>query len=173
MFNSTNHCTGSRAIQPLKPLTSMLGIIGTNISTVEKQIVISASPETIFSIYEDANNWKQWDPDTKASSLDNGLTLGSKGSLTPAKGRTVPIEIISIEKNRHFTATSKTLLFRMDFDHELEIVAGGTKVVHRVTFAGLLKPFLTRVVRPQVEKGLPVTLQRLKSLAETKQADNT
>jgi Polyketide cyclase / dehydrase and lipid transport len=139
---------------------------------VEKQIVISASPETIFHIYQDVDNWNKWDPDTKFSILINGLTLGSKGRLTPAKGNTVPIEVSSIQENRHFTVVSKTALFRMDFDHELEPVVGGTRVVHRVKFAGLLKPILTRILGPQIDKGLPVTLQRLKALAEATQAGN-
>jgi hypothetical protein len=133
---------------------------------VEKQIVIAASAETIFRIYQDIDNWHQWDPDTKSSTLNNGLTLGAKGSLTPTKGNTVPMEVTSLKENQHFTVTSKTILFRMDFDHELLPVEGGTKVIHRVKFAGLLKPLLTRMLAPQINKGLPVTLERLKRQAE-------
>jgi Polyketide cyclase / dehydrase and lipid transport len=139
---------------------------------VEKQVVIAAAPETIFGIYQDVENWKGWDPDTKASSLKKGLTLGSKGSLTPTKGNTVPMEVTAIQLNRNFTVTSKTFLYRMDFDHELEVVEGGTRVVHRVTFAGLLKPLLIRMLAPLVDKGLPITLQRLKAQAEGVQAAN-
>ena len=139
-------------------------------NVVEKQVVVSASLETIFRIYQDVDHWNQWDPDTKSSTLNQGLTLGSKGSLTPTKGSTVPMEVTSIQVNRHFTVTSKTALYRMDFEHELEAVEGGTRVVHRVTFAGLLKPILTRMIAPQVDKGLPITLQRLKMQAEEAQA---
>jgi hypothetical protein len=140
------------------------------VSIVEKAIVISASPETIFSIYRDVENWSRWDPDTKSSTLSNGLNLGSKGALTPAKGRTVPMEVTSVRENARFTVTSKTLLFRMDFDHELEPSAAGTRVIHRVRMGGLLKPILTRMLAPQIEKGLPVTLQRLKAQAEASEA---
>ena len=142
-------------------------------SVVEKQVVISATPETMFRIYQDVENWKRWDPDTKASTLSNGLTLGSKGMLTPAKGNTVPMEVTAVQANRYFTVTSKTILFRMDFDHELERTDGGTRVVHRVRMAGLLKPLLTRMLGPQVERGLPTTLQRLKAQAEAAEAGNT
>ena len=141
-------------------------------SVVEKQVVISATPETIFRIYQDVENWKRWDPDTKGSTLSNGLALGSKGTLTPAKGNTVPMEVTAVQENRHFTVTSKTLLFRLDFDHELEPTDGGTRVVHRVRIAGLLKPVLTRMLGPQIERGLPATLQRLKARAEATEADS-
>ncbi len=133
---------------------------------IEQQIMVSAPPEIIFRIYEDVNNWNVWDPDTKASKLDNILSLGSKGTLTPPRGNTVPMEVTAVEKNRYFTVTSKTALFRMDFDHELTPTDAGTKVVHRVTFSGLLKPLLIMLLGPKIDKGLPVTLQNLKALAE-------
>lgn len=139
-------------------------------TVVEKSIVTSAPPETIFRIYRDVERWNQWDPDTRASSLVDGLTLGSKGSLTPAKGNTVPMEVTSVTENRNFTVTSQTALFRMDFDHELEPVANGTRIIHRVKFSGLLKPLLTVIIGRQVEKGLPITLKNLKSHAEGVQA---
>ena len=141
-------------------------------AVVEKHVVISATPETIFRIYRDVENWNQWDPDTKASTLNNGLALGSKGTLTPTKGNTVPLEVTSVQEGKHFTVTSQTLLFRMDFDHELEATDGGTKVVHRVKLAGLLKPLLTRMLAPQIDRGLPVTLQHLKARAEASETGN-
>lgn len=137
--------------------------------TIEKHIVISAKPETIFRIYRDVENWSQWDPDTKSSSLDKGLELGSKGTLKPAKGFPVPMEVTSIQDNRHFTATSKTALFRMDFDHLLEPVENSTRVIHRVRITGLLKPLLALMLAPRIDKGLPVTLQHLKAQAEALQ----
>jgi uncharacterized protein YndB with AHSA1/START domain len=137
---------------------------------IEKQIVVMATPKTIFRIYEDVENWKSWDPDTKASSLSNGLALGSKGSLTPAKGNRIPMEITSVERDHHFTVTSETAFFRLDFEHELTFANPGTRVVHRVKFSGLLKPFLKIVLGARIDKGLPITLQRLKVLAEAAQA---
>jgi Polyketide cyclase / dehydrase and lipid transport len=135
-------------------------------STIEKSIVARAKPETIFAIYKDVANWNTWDPDTKACQVSNGLTLGSVGSLTPAKGNTVPLEITAVAENRHFTATSKTALFCMTFEHILEPVESGTRIIHRVTFAGFLRPLLVMIVGRQVEKGLPITLQNLKKMAE-------
>lgn len=134
---------------------------------IEKSIITSASPATIFRIYQDVEHWNKWDPDTKSSHLANGLTLGSKGRLTPTKGSTVPMEVTAVIKDQSFTVTSKTVLFRMDFDHELIPVSEGTRIVHRVTFSGFLKPILSMIVGAQVDKGLPITLQNLKNLAES------
>lgn len=133
---------------------------------IEKSIVTTAPAESVFLIYRDVENWNLWDPDTKCATLSGGLVLGSKGSLTPAKGSTIPMQVTSLVEGKSFTVTSRTALFRMDFDHELEPVSGGTRITHRVTFAGLLKPLLKVIVGKQVEKGLPVTLKNLKDRAE-------
>ena len=139
---------------------------------IEKQIHTTAPAAVIFKIYEDVANWHRWDPDTKAAQLNPGLALGATGSLTPSKGKTVPMEITAFALNRRFTATSKTLLFRLDFEHELTPTENGILILHRVTFSGLLKPLLSRLLGPQIEKGLPVTLQQLKALAEVAHTNN-
>lgn len=139
---------------------------GNSMAVVEKSIVTSVTPETVFRIYRDVEHWNEWDPDTKASNLAGGLTLGAKGSLAPAKGNTLPMEVTLVVENKNFTVTSKTALFRMDFDHELEPVANGTRITHRIKFSGLLKPLLKIIVGKQAEKGLPITLEKLKNLAE-------
>jgi hypothetical protein len=54
----------------------------------------------------------------------------------------------------------------MLFEHELVASTGGTEVVHRVTFSGLLSWVLGPMLSKQLNAGLPVTLRNLKALAE-------
>ena len=133
---------------------------------IEKQIVVRAAPETIFRIYEDVENWNTWDPDTRAARLDRGLALGSKGYLSPSKGHSIPISVTACKANHHFRVTSKTRLFRIDFDHELTPTVSGTRVVHRVSVGGLMKPVLALMLVPRIDEGLPETLRTLKTRAE-------
>lgn len=135
---------------------------------VEHTILVDASPEQLFAIYSDVANWHRWDPDTKAAHIDGPFQTGVRGSLTPTKGNTVPMVLTSVVPNRSFTAESRIPLFRMLFEHELLPTEGATKVVHRVTFSGALAFLLGRVIGSQVNKGLPVTLAKLKALAEAK-----
>lgn len=134
---------------------------------VEHSIHTTAKPETVFAIYEKVEQWSTWDPDTKAATLINGLSLGSKGTLTPTKGRAVPMEVTAVTPNRSFRVSCVIPLFRMDFDHELKPVGQETEITHRVQFSGALAFLLGRVVGKQVSQGLPITLQALKTLAET------
>ena len=137
---------------------------------VEHRITISASPDAIFRIYTDVKSWHTWDPDTKQASLEGPFVVGSKGKLTPTKGKTVPMVLTQVEPSRCFTVESKIPLFRMLFEHELVPLTGATEVVHRVTFSGLLSLVLGRMLARQLNTGLPLTLRKLKALAETRGA---
>ncbi len=134
---------------------------------VEHRIAIAASPETVFRIYEDVQNWHTWDPDTKQAVLDGPFRVGSRGRITPPKGMSVPMLLTQVVPGRCFTVESKIPLFRMVFEHELVPVPGATEVVHRVTFSGLLSFVLGPMLSKQLNAGLPVTLRKLKTRAES------
>ena len=75
--------------------------------------------------------------------------------------------LTKIEPGSCFTVESKIPLFRMVFEHQLIPQGAGVKVVHRVTFSGLLTALLGRMLVRQLNQGLPVTLANLKRLAES------
>lgn len=133
---------------------------------IEHRIVIAASPEVIFRIYEDVQNWHTWDPDTKQAFLEGPFRAGSRGRITPPKGMTVPMLLTQVEPGKCFTVESKIPLFRMLFEHELVSQEGATEVIHKVTFSGLLSFVLGPMLSRQLNSGLPVTLGKLKVLAE-------
>jgi hypothetical protein len=54
----------------------------------------------------------------------------------------------------------------MVFEHVLTPTGQGTEVVHRVTFSGPLSIILGPMLSRRLNAGLPVTLARLKTLAE-------
>jgi hypothetical protein len=57
-------------------------------------------------------------------------------------------------------------LFRIVFEHVLRRADYGTEVIHRVTLSGPLSWVLGRMLTKQLNRGLPVTLDNLKQLAE-------
>lgn len=142
-------------------------------TVIEHRVAVSAAPRTIYAIYADVANWHRWDPDTRAASLDGPFAVGSRGRLTPAKGNTVPLVVTHADPVGGFTVESRIpLLLRMVFEHEL--VARGeaaTEVVHRVTLSGPLAWLIGASMKRQLDAGLPVTLARLKRMAETGSPD--
>jgi len=70
---------------------------------------------------------------------------------------------------RGFTVESRIpLLLRMVFEHELKPLGPTqTEVTHRVTLSGPLSWLIGPALKRQLDAGLPVTLARLRNLAET------
>jgi hypothetical protein len=137
---------------------------------VEHRVSVAAPASRIFSIYRDVERWSEWDPDTKSATLNGPFEVGSRGNLTPTRGNTVPMVLTEVKPDKCFTVESKIPLFRMVFEHELTPEGRGTEVIHRVTFSGLLSLVLGPMLSRQLNAGLPVTLGRLKALAEAKSA---
>lgn len=133
---------------------------------IEHSILVQAPAERVFRIYEDVSAWHTWDPDTKRASLDGPFAVGTRGSLTPAKGNTVPMLVTQVVPDACFTVECRIPLFRMVFDHELVAQGSALKVIHRVTFFGLLSFLLGRMLIRQLDRGLPITLASLKRRAE-------
>ncbi len=140
---------------------------------VEHHITVFTPPGPIVQIYADVAHWHRWDPDTKAATLNGAFAVGTRGTLTPTKGNTVPMVLTFVDPEKGFTAESRIpLLMRMVFEHEL--IAQGdwqTEVVHRVTLSGPLSWLIGPALKRQLDAGLPVTLARLKRLAETGSPD--
>ena len=137
---------------------------------VEHRTTVNAPPDVIFRIYEDVGNWHTWDPDTKQATLDGPFRVGSRGTLTPTRGRTVPMLLTEVVPAARFTAESRIPLFLMGFEHELKPVGVATEVTHRVTLSGAVRLVIGRMLVGQMNAGLPVTLARLKALAEARHA---
>ena len=135
-------------------------------ATDSRAIIIDAPPSVIFAIYRDIENWKSWDEDVKKVVLSDGLKVGSQGEIMPTKGPTAKVKIISVGENRNFTVQSKSLLFCVNFEHELIELEGKTKVIHRAVFSGLLKRLFSKIIGEPLKLSLPDTLQNIKKLAE-------
>ena len=144
-------------------------------TTIEHRALIATSPAAIHAIYADVANWHSWDPDTRAATLNGPFAAGSRGTLKPGKGNTVPMMVRFADPERGFTVESRIpLLLRMVFEHELTARGPSqTEVVHRVTLTGPLSWLIGPSLKRQLDAGLPVTLARLRRLAETGSPDAT
>jgi hypothetical protein len=133
---------------------------------IEHRIVVQAPASVIYGIYKDVAQWNTWDPDTKASSLDGPFEAGTQGTLAPSKGRPIRITLTDVRENQSFTVVGGVPGFHMCFEHELKAHAQGTEVIHRVSFSGVFAFLFKRLLSPQINAGLPITLKRLKAHAQ-------
>lgn len=133
---------------------------------IEERIHVLAPAARVYAIWADVPGWPRWDPDTRQASLDGPLAAGAKGRLKPRKGFAVPMRVVDAVAGERFTVECPVLGNVMRFEHILRPLPCGVEVLHRVSFHGWLGGWLARTVGRDVRAGLPVTLQRLKALAE-------
>lgn len=133
---------------------------------IEAKILIDASARAVYEVWADVPHWPQWDPDTREARLEGAFVVGSHGRLRPRKGLTVSMFLVEAVPNQRFTMECPVLGNIMRFEHELVPASGGVEVIHRVQFRGWLSGLLLRTVGRDVRKGLPVTLQNLKTHVE-------
>ncbi|MBL8386168.1 MAG: SRPBCC family protein [Burkholderiales bacterium] len=133
---------------------------------IAHSIVVEAAPERVFRLYADVARWHTWDPDTREARLDGPFAVGTRGSLTPTRGNTVPMVITELVPDVCFTVECRIPLFTMRFEHLLQPAGAMVHVTHRATFSGALAPLLGRLLARRLDAGLPVTLASLKRHAE-------
>jgi len=134
----------------------------------ENRIIINASTEEIFKLYEDVATWSLWDPDVKSSSISGKFETGAVGKLKPISGPESKILFSSVITNKAFTVSSNLPLCKMTFEHELSSAKNETEVRHKLSFSGFLAPIFGRLIGKGIQKGLPNTLKGLKAAVESK-----
>lgn len=132
----------------------------------EERITIKATVAQIWKLYATVNQWSQWDPDTKASSIDGKFETGATGWHQSPTGPRTRLEFVSVVPQESFRVESRSPLSKIQFDHQLMPQGDEVEVIHRVAFSGLLAPLWGRVVGKVISQAMPLTLQALKVKAE-------
>ncbi len=137
----------------------------------QDEILIMASPTTIFPRYADVSGWSEWDADVRGASLAGEFKAGTEGVLFPAKGPKTKIQLSEVTLNRSFTSQTKLPLCTMQFEHLLIPLGESTRVIHHVSFSGPLRFLWRRIIGTQIERGLPHALRGLKDACEFKSGE--
>lgn len=133
---------------------------------IEARIHIAVPPMVVDQIWQEVDQWHQWDPDTKKAQLNGPFAVGTKGRIVPSKGMGVAMVVTEATPGRSFTVEGHMPLFRMHFEHLVTPLEEGSEVIHRVWFTGALAFLFGPIVAKQLRVGLPLTMQSLKDYAE-------
>ena len=134
---------------------------------IVESVVIGTSAQALFAIYGDVARWHEWDPDTRAASIEGEFVQGARGRLVPSKGLPVPMRLLTVVPGKEFTVESRVLFSAMLFGHVLEALPEGVRATHWVAFRGPCAWFLRWLVGGRIRRGLPLTMRSLKAYAET------
>ena len=65
----------------------------------------TASPQRVWSLWSDPNNWSRWNSGIKAAQLDGPLANGAKGKMTTNRDTTHDVAFSNVVEGRGFSMT--------------------------------------------------------------------
>ena len=131
-------------------------------------ISTTATPETIWKIWTDVSNWKQWDRGLKDARLTGVFTTGSKGKLIPDKGPVSTFVITEVSPNKSYSFKTRIPFGWLIITRSLEVNNGITSFTHDVQFTGLFKKSFGKKLGSKYRQLLPSVMEKIKELAESR-----
>jgi len=133
-------------------------------------VITSADPETIWHLWSDVENWKQFDTLVEYSHLekDAEFTNDTKGVVKAQGAPKTKFKLLAVVDGISFTERLYVPLFQtIDLKRHVGINQNGKTVfTHEVHFRGRLRYFVHLAAARTFEKELPLVMGRLKAVAE-------
>ncbi len=163
-----------RCIAVLILLISLAGAVSAADKYIlQHSVITSATPEQIWRLWTDVNNWKQFDERLEYSQLiDNAqFSEGASGVIKSAGAPRTRFKLLNVIPNQSFTERLYVPLWQsIDLKRRVEINAKGQTVfTHEVHFNGPLRFFVHLASAKAFKKDLPLVMTKMKELAELQQ----
>jgi len=129
------------------------------------QIDIRATPEVVWGVLADIDNWPNWNPDVKEAKLTGGLKVGSIFRWKSGPG-TITSTLEEVESPREIGWSGRSMGVIAVHVHRLEPSGEGTKVHAEESFDGLMARVFKGAARKTLQKGIDGILASLKKEAE-------
>lgn len=119
------------------------------------------SPEDIWNIWQDVENYNAWDLVTEYSSLDGSFKEGAKGKWKAKEGPILEMKVTRVEPLKVFISEFKLFLARIVASHYLTESAGKTHVTQQLEIKGPLAFLFAYHLRNTMKKNLPIEMESL------------
>lgn len=141
---------------------------------IKTEIIINATPEKVWSILKDFDNYPNWNPFIK--SIKGEVKVGNKITIRieppESKGMTFKPKILTFETNKELKWLGHLLFVGLfDGEHKFELIDNGngtTTFRQSENFKGILVPFFKKQLDNNTKKGFEEMNKKLKELAEQK-----
>ena len=141
---------------------------------IKTEILIKASPEKVWTILTDFDNYPNWNPFIK--SIKGKVAVGNNiiARIEPpeASGMTFKPEVLAFEPNKELRWIGHLLFAGLfDGEHTFELIDNGngtTTFKQSEKFNGILVPLFKKSLDKNTTNGFRQMNQKLKELAEQK-----
>jgi len=141
---------------------------------IKTEILIHATPEKVWSILTNFDNYPKWNPFIK--SVKGEVKVGNKITVRieppGSKGMTFKPKVLTFETNKELKWLGR-LLFAGFFDgeHQFELVDNGNRTTtfrQSEIFKGILVPLFKKQLDNNTKRGFEEMNKKLKEIAEQK-----
>lgn len=141
---------------------------------IKTEILINATPDKVWAILTDFENYPNWNPFIKSikGQVAVGNTITARMEPPESNGMTFKPKVLEFETNKEFRWLGH-LLFPGLFDgeHKFELIDnknGTTTFIQSEKFKGILVPLFKKMLDNNTKNGFILMNQKLKELAENK-----
>ena len=126
-----------------------------------------ASPETVWRVWSDPDNWSTWNSGIRAAKLAGPLANGVKGEMTTSRGSVHDVTFHGVVRGRCFSMSMAGPPFTtITFSCEIEPNGGGSTIAQDVAFAGPLGQLFGAMMGAGMAKHFVPVLDDLARTAE-------
>lgn len=160
----------------MKSISTLFAITLLNFTAMAKEIrteiIINASPEKVWAVFTDFDNYPNWNPFIK--SLKGDVKVGNKITVNiappDAKAMTFKPKVLAYETDKELRWLGH-LLFKGLFDgeHKFELLDNGngtTTFIQSEKFKGILVPMFKKQLDNNTKRGFEAMNQKLKERME-------
>jgi hypothetical protein len=131
--------------------------------THQESIDTSAAPARIWSLFQDVQGWKDWNPGIEQIALHGEFVEGGSFSMQPPGSEPFLSTLVQVQENRGFTDVTEIAETRVVVRHEIAALPSGGC---RVTYATEITGPQAAEFGPLVTEDFPQVLAGLKRVAE-------
>ena len=139
---------------------------------IKTEILIHATPEKVWAILTDFDNYKTWNPfiPSISGTVAVGSTITARLEPPGARAMTIRPEVLIFEKNKELRWIGHLVVPGLfDGEHSFELMDKGngtTTFWQTERFTGILVPFFKKMLDTNTTDGFNLMNRNLKKLAE-------
>jgi len=142
------------------------------VKEIKTEILIHATPEKVWAVLTDFDNYKNWNPFIKSVSgvVAVGNTITVRLEPPKARGMTIKPKVLAFETNKEFRWLGHVLFPGLfDGEHTFRLLDNGngtTTFRQTEKFKGILVPLFEKMLDKNTTHGFNLMNQKLKESAE-------
>ena len=131
----------------------------------------AASPQTVWTLWSDPNNWNTWNSGIREAKVDGPIANGTRGEMTTNRGSVHEVTFHSVVNGRGFSMSmAGPPLTTITFSCNIDPDGSGSKIAQDVAFAGPLGFLFGAMMGAEMAKHFVPVLDDLARTAESRRS---